>query len=395
MDNFNTNLYKIIQFILTFSTILFIMVLEIFRRDEIMYKYEHIYDDIKNKILSGELPAENKIPSEQKLCEIYGASRVTVNNALTKLQKKGYILRRVGDGSYVCPSQTDEKQRFVSFIMLSNQSENNEIIDGINSVLSPKNIRLTVSVSNDDAANEQKILDQLNDANISGLICYPYLDARNNVWKTGLSKKIPIVFLDRYPENVFCSCVLPNSYDGMYNMTEYVINKGHTDIAYLTFPLSPLVTMKERFNGFRDCMNAHGLVSKNGRISILQPQYRPYTEDDFEQNIIELLTNEDLPSAVICANDVLALSCIRIAQTLGLNVPKDISVTGFDDLYLSAHAIPRLTTMHQPFYEIGKTAAKLLLDGILNHSHTVSRVYLETTLIERDSVMQNTHNNIS
>ena len=356
-----------------------------------MYKYEHIYNDIRNKIMSGELPTGSKILSEQKLCKLYGASRVTVNNAITKLQKKGYVLRRVGDGSYVRQTQADDRQRFVSFIMLSNQSENNEIIEGINSVLTPKNIRLTVSVSNDDAANEQKILDQLNDANISGLICYPYLDAKNNVWKNSLNKKIPIVFLDRYPENVFCSCVLPNSYDGMYMMTEYVISMGHSDIAYLTFPLSPLVTMKERFNGFRDCMNAHGLTSKNSRISILQPQYRPYTEDDFEQNIIELLTNEDRPSAVICANDVLALSCIRIAQTLGLNVPKDVSVTGFDDLHLSEHSVPRLTTMRQPFYEIGKTAAELLWNSIHSKSRTVSRVYLETTLVERDSILQKSY----
>lgn len=351
-----------------------------------MYKYEHIYEDLKNKILSGEYEAGSRIPSEQKLCEMYGASRMTVNNAVRRLQKKGFVLRRVGDGSYVCHTQTDERQRFVSFVMLSNQPENNEIIEGINSVLAPLNIKLTVSVSNDDAANEQKILDQLNDASISGIICYPYLDAKNNVWKSNLSKKIPVVFLDRYPENVFCSCVLPNSYDGMYDMTEYVISMGHTDIAYLTFPLSPLVTMKERFNGFRDCMNAHGLACKNGRISILQPQFRPYTEDDFIQNIIELLTNDDRPSVVICANDVLAHSCIHIAQTLGLDVPEDISVVGFDDLRISAHSSPRLTTMRQPFFEIGKTAAELLCSGIRGRSRTVSRVYLETVLIERDSI---------
>lgn len=351
-----------------------------------MYKYEHIYEDIKNKILNGELEAGSKIPSEQKLCEIYGASRVTVNNAVTKLQKKGFIARRIGDGSYVRQMQVDKKQRFVSFIMLSNQPENNEIINGINSVLSPQNIKLTVSVSNDDAANEQKILEQLNDKSISGIICYPYLDAKNNVWTFNLGRKMPLVFLDRYPENVFCSSVLPNSYNGMYDMTAHVIGMGHTDIAYLTFPMSPLVTMKERFNGFRDCMAAHGLSCKNGRISILPPQFRPYTEDDFTQNIIELLTNDDRPSVVICANDVLAHSCMKMAQTLGLNIPRDLSVTGFDDIYLSSHSNPRLTTMRQPFYEIGRTAAQLLCDDILNHSRTISRVYLETTLIERDSV---------
>lgn len=353
-----------------------------------MYKYRRIYEDLLNKILNKEYKDGERIPSEEKLCEQYGVSRVTVNNAVSKLQKRGYLDRRVGDGSYVRFAGKEEKQKFVSFIMLSNQPENNEIVAGISDVLGRNNIKLTVSVSHDDAANEERILRQLEDSDISGIICYPYLDAKNNVWGAKNDKNVPIVFLDRYPEKSLYSSVQANSYDGMYDMTEYVIEAGHTDIAYFTMPLSPLMTMKERFDGFRDCMNAHGLPCKNGYISVLPPQLRPYTEDDFMPNIIALLTRADRPSVIVCANDVLALNCIRTAQTLGLRVPEGISVTGFDDTYHSAHSTPPLTTMRQPFYAMGQTAAEMLCDRIANGRRVISKVYLETKLIERESVLR-------
>ncbi|MBQ8884772.1 MAG: GntR family transcriptional regulator [Clostridia bacterium] len=356
-----------------------------------MYKYQIIYEDIKNKILNKIYKKGDQIPCEEELCKTYNVSRVTVNNALTKLKKKNYISRRIGSGSYVSYND-DNREKFVSFVMLTNHRENNLVIAGINSILKDHAFKLVSSISNDDSLNEKKIFDKLFNSNISGIICYPFADTKIEHWIHRIHKNIPIVFLDRYPDNFPCSSVQSNNHSGMYEITNYVIERGHKDIAYLTLPLTSLVTMKERFNGFCSCLTAHKLIFQNGYLSILPQQSRSYTEEDILPSIYNLMTLPKPPSVIICANDTLAHTCIIAAQTLGLRVPEDISITGFDDIYQSSHSTPKLTTMQQPFYQMGQTAAKLLCDSMLSGDETISRIYLKTHLIERESVKDLTEN---
>ena len=93
---------------------------------------------------------------------------------------------------------------------------------------------------------------------------------------------------------------------------------------------------------------------------------------------------KDAPSVVICGNDVFAVGAVKSAKQLGLTVPKDISITGFDDIELASVIEPALTTVHVPHRKMGRMAARMLVDMI--HNREIQSCELETSVQFRDTL---------
>lgn len=142
----------------------------------------------------------------------------------------------------------------------------------------------------------------------------------------------------------------------IYNITAYLIQKGYARISYLTFGLET-TEEKNRERGFQRALAAYDL-SDRGKATVCG-----YDKEEIYR-LIENWTQTDLPEAIVCWNDVLALQVINILKNLGKKVPGDVAVTGFDDIIQDWNYIPLLTTVKQPFNEKGKTAMKLLADMI-------------------------------
>jgi len=166
--------------------------------------------------------------------------------------------------------------------------------------------------------------------------------------------------------------------------TEYLLRMGHRRITCLTGPVRS-ATAKERTIGFMECLVDH-------EISFQEPMVARGgdTPEDGYHAALKVLTNESFrPTALICCNDMVAIGCYRAAHELGLKIPEDISVLGFDGIEMGEVLGPPLTTLSVFPRDIGRIAAEMLLQiihvGTGRGDHVIDKV-VEHRLVERNSV---------
>ncbi|MET4582482.1 LacI family xylobiose transport system transcriptional regulator [Conyzicola nivalis] len=160
--------------------------------------------------------------------------------------------------------------------------------------------------------------------------------------------------------------------------TEHLLSLGHTDIAMITGPRDMMCT-HARLSGFRHAMTAAGLTVPATRVVLGQ-----FTRESGVAAGIKLLDSDDRPSAIFASNDMEALGVYEAARRLGLSIPDDLSVVGFDDIAVAGWMAPSLTTVRQPIAQMAVDAIDIVLrphDGELADL----RRELSTTLVVRES----------
>jgi LacI family transcriptional regulator len=186
----------------------------------------------------------------------------------------------------------------------------------------------------------------------------------NRYPQTFANLNMPLVVVGSLFRQRTINCVDVDNLGAASEVTEHLIHLGHTQIGFLRGP-AHLGDASEREKGFRKALATHGvpLVEK----WILQGDYE--TRKAFHV-ALELLSKEDRPTAIFAANDLMAYGVLDAARLLGLSVPEDLSVAGFDDLEGSAECVPSLTTAAQPMKRLGQVAAKHLLDLLYTKNTT-------------------------
>jgi LacI family transcriptional regulator len=189
---------------------------------------------------------------------------------------------------------------------------------------------------------------------------------------------IPVVAVDPHTGPSEVPTIEADNIAGAVMATEYLVGLGHRRIAFLG-GRSDLESARLREEGFRQAMAVAGIPVDEGLV--LVGGYRPETA---EAPARELLTLPERPTAIFAANDLSAIRTIEVAHELGLRVPEDVSVIGFDNVPESALTRPPLTTISQPLREIGATALEMLV-GLLDGRDTPTHVRLPTSMVERES----------
>lgn len=142
-------------------------------------------------------------------------------------------------------------------------------------------------------------------------------------------------------------------------IARHLLDLGHREFAMISGVLAGNERAAERLEGVRDALSGRGITLAPGRV--LQ---KPYTFSAGRDGVRELLRGAQPPTAIICGNDVLAIGALAECQSMGVAVPRQVSVTGFDDLEIAAVVTPALTTVHFPTAELGAYAARHLLARI-------------------------------
>lgn len=169
----------------------------------------------------------------------------------------------------------------------------------------------------------------------------------------------------------------------MRRITDYVLDKGHRHIAMILGGAKHSNDRsKERQAGFQDALADYGLDAGVSEIVEM-----PYGISGGREAFNKLWNGAKRPSAIVCGSDLFALGVLMECQRLGIEVPGDLSVTGFDDLDMAAHFSPRLTTMRVPAAGMGRRAAEYLL-SVLDGEPGDSQVELPCELIERETVSE-------
>jgi LacI family transcriptional regulator len=196
----------------------------------------------------------------------------------------------------------------------------------------------------------------------------------------------PIVLLNCYTAGRREASVVPAEVAGGFNATEYLIRKGHRRIAFING--EPWMDASaDRLKGYRQALVTHDIpfepaLIRNGDWLPLKGYLHAR----------ELLSADPRPSALLCANDLMALGAIEAAAELGLAVPDDVSIMGYDDQELARYTHPPLSTLVLPNYEMGRHAAEILIDAVTSGRQMRSGlIKVDGPVVERESVTSADH----
>lgn len=194
---------------------------------------------------------------------------------------------------------------------------------------------------------------------------------------------VPTVLLNCYETEAGdprFSSVVPSEVVGGFNATEYLIKAGHKRIGFING--EPWMdAAKDRLKGYRRALASADIAFD----ASLTREGDWHIKTGFDCTL-SLMKEASPPTAIFCANDLMAVGCLEALRELGLKVPADVSVMGYDDQEIASHTSPPLTTLLLPNYEMGRLAAELLLDEAGGSSQRKRRFKVDGQLVERVSV---------
>jgi len=227
---------------------------------------------------------------------------------------------------------------------------------------------------------EKIYVDVLLKKQVDGIIFVATGDSPESLYPL-IKHKHPVVLIDRNLSEIQndIDSVFTNNYQGGYLITQHLIEIGHQNIGCVMGPheISPSM---DRVVGFRNALHEAGF-SVNEDL-ILQGDFHPASG---YKAALKILKNPLRPTAIFALNDLMAIGVIRAATEMGLRVPQDLAVVGFDDIELTQYVTPELTTMAQPKLQMGMEAVRLLTERMHDNSLPARKIMLKTNLIVRDS----------
>ena len=230
--------------------------------------------------------------------------------------------------------------------------------------------------SHADLQMEGHYVELLTQRQVDGLLLVP-AHGRNVHLKAEQWAGLPVVALDRPAEGVPTDTVLVENRAGAREATEHLIGHGHERIAFVG-DVRHFYTARKRLEGYKEALEAADLEPLHtlGAHSI----------ELGEEATENVLNTPDPPTALFAANILTALGALRATERLGLRVPEDIALIGFDDFELAPVLRPRFTLVHQPTAELGRRAAEMLFDRLEGRgAPEPQRLVLPTKLVVRES----------
>ncbi len=255
-----------------------------------------------------------------------------------------------------------------------------QIVKGVDSVLEEHGYQQIICVSNEEYEKEQKAALALLNARVDGLLI-----ALSNETKEYdhiqqlLDADIPVVFLDRMCEDIQTSYVMTDDFEGAKMATEYLIQTGCKSIAFLKGPEN-ISTAFRRFMGYKEGLKKSDMLYDETLV-IMQE-----TESGVEKQLQELLYANKI-DGVFAHSDYHAFRAMEIIMKNGFRIPDDIQVIGYANEPLAIYTTPKITTIKQPAFEIGKVGMELLLWEIESGKRGDPRI-LPTELVIRQSTRQ-------
>jgi DNA-binding LacI/PurR family transcriptional regulator len=194
-----------------------------------------------------------------------------------------------------------------------------------------------------------------------------------------LKLKQPFTLLEQRVTASHAGCILGENRRGAFEATEHLLHKGHTRIHFLTGNIA-WPAIEERIIGYQEALQSHQVSQDSPSITYCDWS----AQAAFEATMALLAAQPDI-TAILGANDVLAVGALQAVRSLERTVPDDVAVIGFDDFDFTQYVRPRLTTVRLPGYEMGRQAAEMLLEYFESETFSQHEIHLPTTLIVRDS----------
>jgi LacI family transcriptional regulator, galactose operon repressor len=253
------------------------------------------------------------------------------------------------------------------------------IVRGVEDVANARGYSLILGNTDENLQKEMSYMRLLESKRVDGLIVAATL-GNHEYLRSWPAHWLPVVSIDRLPEDVSIDAVLVDNVAGARQAIEHLIALGHERIGIVT-GLSGIITTEERLTGYQQALETHGIPLDPALIAEGNSRI-----DGGERGALQLLTQEaSRPTALFVTNGLMVIGALQALNRVGLRCPQDMALVSFDDFEWAAVMHPRLTTVRQPTYEIGQKAAQLLFERLEKRDAAPQVVRLESRLIIRES----------
>jgi DNA-binding LacI/PurR family transcriptional regulator len=254
-------------------------------------------------------------------------------------------------------------------------------ISGIEDVAYKSGYAIIVSQSNESYERERLNVKALISNRVAGLLISISQSTKSSDHFRLLERqRIPFVFFDRVCEDIDASKVVVDDYDGAMQAVEHLIGRGYRKIAHLAGPSHLSITQK-RMEGYLTALKKHGITPDESLIV-----YGGLSEEDGSNSFESLWTTNRHPDAVFAVNDPVAIGALSKIKELKLRIPQDVALIGFSNNPITALVDPPISTVSQPAFQLGQTAAEILIKQIqMGKEFVPRREILKTKLIIRNS----------
>lgn len=360
--------------------------------------YQVVIDDILDRINNGAFSFDKPICTESRLMEQYSISRITARRAMTELENQGILYRKRGVGSFVVRDIYQRRQpaqnvsRIFAFIFPFDVSRSGltASLHAANNVLIPNGYAVSTYITESDAKTRGRtFLTQLINMDVAGVAYYPktsdvHLELLNHLVFHGK----PVVIIDIPNSCRYLSSVSSDNFSGGTQLTEHLLDLGHRRIAYLTgIPIDERITVCDRFSGYVLALDRAGIPLDDGLIvtNLTEGFRRAPAIDGAQSQLHHTIQNLIArgATALLCEHDQLAFEAAIACREMGIRVPGQLSICGFDDSEWARMLPEGITTMAQDMEQVGTQAAELLLAGLSAPLSAARQVVIPTKLIAR------------
>jgi DNA-binding LacI/PurR family transcriptional regulator len=357
-------------------------------------KHRHVFETLKDEILSGKYDAHRRLPSEAQLVRRFRISRPTISRAMRDLKTAGLLDRRPGSGTYL--SQTARPSNGF-FGMIIPGYGSTEIFTPICAEIARRSqqagytLLLGDSSSTDLETRANQALElcaQYARQEVAGVFFEPLelipgREAINQeIIRILSASRIPVVLIDRdiahFPGRSAYDLVGIDNLAAGYRLAAHLITAGARAITFVARPGSA-PTVLQRIAGVHDALLNAGIHWAPEQIAYGNPD-----DEAFARRVVGRSVKRR-PDALICANDATAARLMVTLTRLGVTVPKDIRLASFDDVQYASLLSPPLTTIRQPCEQIGAVAVQTLLQRLREPDTPPREILLDAKLIVRGS----------
>jgi LacI family transcriptional regulator len=300
----------------------------------------------------------------------YGVSEATAARVREVITKLGY------ESSLVARSLRNHRTNVIGVLVADFEPYSAEVLKGVADAIRGTEYELVAYAAarrvGDHIGWERRHLTRLSGTLIDGAVLV-------TPTVTEIVASVPIVVVDPHTGRADIPTVDADNLRGGYLAARHLIDLGHRRIGMIT-GRPDLMSAQLREKGFRAAFAEAGIAVDESLFA--SGEFDPETAEPAAESLLRL---PDPPTAVFAANDATALITLAVAQRLGLQVPHDLSIVGFDNVSDGAMSSPPLTTVEQPLREMGHRAIDLLISRLRQDDDEVRHVRLETRLVERAS----------
>lgn len=332
-------------------------------------------------------------PTAHDVARRAGVSVATVSRVLNDLPHvspgvRRKVLRAVAALNYQ-PNRTAQRlrakrSRVIGLIIPDIQNPFfTSVVRGIEDLAYQRGYSLVLCNSDEDPAKEQLYINVMRAEAVAGVILASTSEVNPHVSHL-IDHNIPVIAIDRRIKNRRIDSVLVANIQGAFEAVSHLIELGHRRIGFVGLPLTR-TTGHERHTGYLRALRAHGLRPSRQLVCIGDAKQQG------GYNCTQTLLKSQPPmTALFVANNLMTLGALGAIREGELEIPREISIVGFDDMPWAPLLQPPLTAVAQPTYELGRKAAELLLERLEHPDKPATHVQLKPTLIVRGSTGQQT-----